>query len=65
MATDLKDNIEQNAQGPKQAAADGVSTSQHSLKDQIEADKYLKANDARMDFRKGFTRIKIVSPGTV
>jgi len=65
MTVDLKDSIEQNAQGPKQAAADGVSTSQHPLQDQIAADKYLKANEARTDFRKGFTRVKIVAPGTV
>jgi len=31
MADDLKDTIKQNAEGPKQASADGVSTQQHSL----------------------------------
>ena len=39
MADDLKDAIKQNAEGPKQASADGVSTQQHSLADQIAADK--------------------------
>ena len=31
---DLKDAIKQNAGGPKQAAADGVSTQQHPLAEQ-------------------------------
>ena len=41
MAEDLKDAIKQNAGGPKQAGADGVNVQQHSLDDQIAADKYL------------------------
>ena len=41
MADDLKEAIKQNAEVPRQASADGVSTQQHSLADQIEADKYL------------------------
>ena len=64
MAEDL-DIIEQNAAGPKQASADGVSTQQHSLKDQIEADKYLAGKDAASkDPTKAFTRVKIVPPGS-
>ena len=47
MADDLKDAIKQNAEGPKQASADGVSTQQHSMSDQIEADKYLAGKDIR------------------
>ena len=31
MAEDLKDTIRENAAGPKQASADGVSTQQHPL----------------------------------
>ena len=66
MADDLKDAIKDNASGPKQASADGVSTQQHSLKDQIEADKYLAGKTAvSANPAKGFTRVKIVSPGTV
>ncbi len=41
MADDLKDTIKQNAEGPKRASGDSGSVDQHSLKDQIEADKYL------------------------
>jgi len=66
MAEDLKDAIEQNAQGPKQASADGVSVQQHSPAEQIEADKYLAGKEAASkNPAKGFTRVKIVSPGTV
>ncbi len=37
MAEDLDNTIRENAAGPKQASADGVSTQQHSLADQIAA----------------------------
>ena len=65
MADDLTDAIKQNAQGPKQASADGVTAQQHSLADQIAADKYLAAKDAAArNPAKGFTRVKIVPPGS-
>ena len=65
MADDLKDAIKKNAEGPKQASADGVTAQQHSLADQIAADKYLAAKEARANPAKAFTRVKIVPPGTV
>jgi hypothetical protein len=65
MAEDLTDAIKQNAEGPKQASADGVSTEQHDLKDQIEADKYLASKEAVKNPAKALTRVKIVPPGTV
>ncbi|HPP28912.1 MAG TPA: hypothetical protein PLV57_20585 [Phycisphaerae bacterium] len=66
MADDLKDAIRQNAQGPKQVSTDGVNVEQHSLADQIAADKYLAAKDAAArNPAKGFARVKIVPPGTV
>jgi len=64
MAEDLTDAIKQNAEGPKQASADGVSTQQHSLADQIEADKYLASKEAMKSPAKAFARVKIVPPGT-
>ena len=58
--------IEQNATGPRQATADGVNVQQHSLPDQIAADKYLAGKRAvSKNPAKAFTRVKIVSPGTV
>ncbi len=66
MADDLRDTIKQNAQGPESAEADGVKTKQHSLRDQIAADKYLAGKDAMSkNPAKAFTRVKIVPPGTV
>jgi len=66
MADDLKDAIKHNAEGPKQASGDAGSVDQHSLADQIEADKYLAGKDAASrNPAKAFTRVKIVSPGTV
>ena len=65
MAEDL-DIIEQNAAGPKQVSADGVTVQQHSLPDQIAADKYLAGKRAvSRNPAKAFTRVKIVPPGTV
>ena len=66
VADDLKDTIQQNAQGPRQASVDGVSVQQHSLPDQIAADKYLAAKKAAAtNPAKAFTRVKIVPPGAV
>lgn len=65
MAEDLTDAIKQNAEGPRQASADGVSVQKHSLADQIEADKYLASKEAAKNPAKMITRVKIVPPGTV
>ena len=65
MADDLKDAIKTNAEGPRQATVDGVTGQQHSLPDQIAADKYLAAKNARANPAKAFTRVKIVPPGAV
>jgi len=65
MADDLENTIRDNAAGPKQASADGVSTQQHGLKDQIEADKYLAGKGALAKKNFGLTRAKIIPPGTI
>ena len=65
MAEELDNIIKQNAEGPKQASVDGVSTEQHSLGDQIAADKYLASKQAGRNPAKALTRVKIVPPGTV
>lgn len=41
MADDLKTSISENAQGPKRAKGDSGEMEQHSLTDQIAADRYL------------------------
>ena len=65
MADELDNAIETNAKGPRQASADGVNVQQHSLPDQIAADKYLAGKRATRNPAKAFTRVKIVPPGTV
>ncbi|NLF31330.1 MAG: hypothetical protein GX591_10645 [Planctomycetes bacterium] len=66
MADDLDSAIKTNAEGPKQASADGVTVQQHSLPDQIAADKYLASKQAvSKNPAKAFVRVKIVPPGTV
>ena len=64
MADDLGDAIRTNAEGPEEATVDGVRMKQHSLPDQIAADKYLAGKRAAVNPAKGFTRLKIVPPGT-
>lgn len=61
----LTDTIKQNAKSPKQASADGVNVQQHSLPDQIAADKYLSQKAAGKNPAKALTRVKIIPPGTV
>ena len=65
VADELDNAIRQNAQGPESASADGVQVKQRSLRDVIEADKYLAGKDARRNPARAFTRVKIVPPGTV
>ena len=63
MTESMENTILQNAAGPRKASADGVVVEQHSLKDQIAADKYLASKEAT---RKGLGAIfkKLVPPGT-
>ena len=65
MADDLDSAIQQNAQGPRQAGADGVTIQPHSLADQIAADKYLANKRAAKNPAAALTRVKIIPPGTV
>ena len=46
MADELDNTIRENASGPKRASGDSGSVDQHSLADQIEADKYLAGKTA-------------------
>lgn len=45
VAETIKDKLKENAQGPASATGDQGSMSQHSLPDQIEADRYLRDLD--------------------
>ena len=64
MPEDLEQNIAENAANPKRAKGDSGEIEQHSLQDQIAADRYLAAKNAAK--RKGlpFRTTKLVPPGT-
>lgn len=59
----LEEAIRENASGPKRVQADSGSVEQHSLKDQIEADKFLASKEA---LRRGIgiKNVKISPDGT-
>lgn len=61
-ADDLTHSISENAQAPKRAAGDAGSVEQHSLPDQIAADKYLKSQSAG-GIGLGVRLLKISPPG--
>ncbi len=61
--TPTEQAIEQNAQGPKKAQGDAGSVEQHSLPDQIAADRYLASKKAVRARGKGIVISKLVPPG--
>ena len=61
--TDLTDTIETNAAQPQKVHADGMTVEQHSLKDQIEADKHRSAKAAARTKNLGLRFTSIVPPG--
>lgn len=62
MADELANVIRENAEGPAEASVDGQSVKQHSLADQIEADRYLAAKDAAKK-RLGVRMTRVIPPG--
>lgn len=64
MANDLEQSIRENAQQPAKTSVDSVSVEQHSLTDQIEADRYLKSREAMRSRRLCLRFTKIVPPGS-
>jgi hypothetical protein len=63
MPDDLDETIEQNAKGPAKASGDAGSVEQHSLPDQIEADRYLASKEAAKQPQRGLRFNKLVPPG--
>ena len=61
--TPTEQAIEQNAQGPKKAQGDAGSVEQHSLPDQIAADRYLASKRAVQSKNKGIVISKLIPPG--
>lgn len=61
--SDLSEQIESNAAQPKKVTIQGNSAEQHSLQDQIEADKYLASKAAAKSTNLGLMRTKMSYPG--
>ena len=62
MTEPLDQTIRDNAAGPSAASVDGNSVTQHNVRDQIEADRYL-ANKAAARKGLGVRMVKVVPPG--
>ena len=63
MADELDDAIRTNAEGPKSASGDSGSMQQHSIPDQIAADRYLASKKAARARSMGIRLTKVVPPG--
>jgi hypothetical protein len=61
----IENSIQENAAGPKSASGDAGSVEQHSLTDQIAADKYLQSKQAMGSKGLGIKLLKISPGGTV
>jgi hypothetical protein len=62
MSEDLENAIRENASGPKRARGDSGEMEQHSLAEQVEADRYLSSKQA-MKKGRGFRMTKLSPPG--
>lgn len=60
---EIEDAIQENATGPAKASVDGQSVEQHSLRDQIEADRYLASKAAAAAKGLGIKKARLVPPG--
>ena len=63
MADDVKDAIEKNAQGPRSAKGDVGEVQQHSLKDQVAADRYLASKESGDNPTRSMRFTKLSPPG--
>lgn len=60
----IKDAIDQSAKGPKSVSVDGVVTTEHSINEQIEADRYLTAKNRAKKGKAPFTVSRLKAGGT-
>ncbi|MCL4742271.1 MAG: hypothetical protein KJZ54_08715 [Phycisphaerales bacterium] len=63
MPEELEQAIKDNAAGPAKAAVDGQSVEQHSLRDQIDADRYLASKEAVRRKDRGLRLTRLIPPG--
>lgn len=62
---DNADQINTNAQKPKRASIDGQSAEQHSIDDQIKADRYAAEQSAGSNSKPGIRLFQLRNKGTV
>jgi len=62
---DLSDVIQENATGPKKVTGDAGSVEQHSIDEQIKADKHLAAKRAAQSRGLGIKLTKISPDGAI
>ena len=65
MTESLDNTIRDNAAGPKRARGDSGEVEQHSIADQIAADKHLAGKDATAGTGLGVRLVKLSPPGTI
>jgi hypothetical protein len=63
MSDALDSEIRENAAGPRSAQVDGVQVEQHSIEDQIAADRYLASRKAAKRPLAAIRRTRAVPPG--
>lgn len=63
--SDLSAKIEDVANGPKKISGDAGSSEEHSLKELIEADRYLATKTAAAAGGTGLTFFRVIPDGTV
>ena len=62
--TTIEEAIRDNAAGPKKAQGDSGAVEQHSIPEQIEADRYLASKEASKQ-GLGIRMTKVVPPGAI
>ncbi len=65
MSDDLSESIRSNASAPKRAKTEAGEMEQHSLPDQITADRYLASKQAAGGKGLGVKMLRMVPPGAV
>ena len=65
MAENLEETIVESLKSPAKVSSDGCSVEQHSLADQIAADKYLASKNASRKKGLGIKFSKLSPSGTV
>jgi len=62
-SSNLEQAIRDNAAGPKRAQGDAGSVEQHSLKDVVEADRYISSKEVASNPVKAVRFTRLVPPG--